>query len=220
MAKRQVISKRQKKFLESFSQSGLADKFYLSGGTALSYYYLQHRYSEDLDFFSQSEFKITAVNVWLKQKKSEIKYKTIDYQSSFNRNIFQIRFTKNEFLKVEFTFFPFKPVETAKKIEGILVDSLIDIAVNKLFTIHQQPRGRDYFDLYTILQKKSYTIKKLTSLAKAKFDWHVDPLQLGVNFFKVDKFLDDPLLIKKVDRRALVGFFKRESRNLKQGILD
>ena len=30
--------------------------FYFTGGTALSFFYLQHRYSEDLDFFSERKF--------------------------------------------------------------------------------------------------------------------------------------------------------------------
>ncbi len=39
---------------------GAGVEFYLTGGTALSRYYLNHRYSDDLDFFvnQHSEFKV------------------------------------------------------------------------------------------------------------------------------------------------------------------
>ena len=32
------------------------------------------------------------------------------------------------------------------------IDSLIDIATNKIFTIYQNPRSRDFIDLYLILK--------------------------------------------------------------------
>lgn len=34
----------------------LTDTFYFTGGTALSAYYLRHRYSEDLDFFCEAPY--------------------------------------------------------------------------------------------------------------------------------------------------------------------
>ena len=46
----------QDKFLAFFSEYN-NEKFYLTGGTALSRFYFQHRYSEDLDFFSAKELK-------------------------------------------------------------------------------------------------------------------------------------------------------------------
>lgn len=47
----QILTPQQELALEAISQSNLAKQFYFSGGTALSHYYLQHRLSEDLDFF-------------------------------------------------------------------------------------------------------------------------------------------------------------------------
>jgi predicted nucleotidyltransferase component of viral defense system len=46
----------QEAFLEAFFQAGApSERFYLSGGTALSAYYLQHRYSDDLDLFTRDQ---------------------------------------------------------------------------------------------------------------------------------------------------------------------
>ena len=44
------IRKAQKKVLEAFSKK--TKSFALCGGTALELYYLKHRFSADLDFFS------------------------------------------------------------------------------------------------------------------------------------------------------------------------
>ena len=46
----------QDRFLKFFNDQNQG-RFYLTGGTALSRFYYQHRYSEDLDFFSTAEFK-------------------------------------------------------------------------------------------------------------------------------------------------------------------
>lgn len=39
----------------------ITDNFYLTGGTALSEFYLQHRLSEDLDFFSEQELRHSEI---------------------------------------------------------------------------------------------------------------------------------------------------------------
>jgi len=60
----------------------LARQFYLTGGTALAAFYLHHRYSEDLDFFSETEFDISGVNVFLASLKNTLKIVKIDFQQS------------------------------------------------------------------------------------------------------------------------------------------
>jgi len=59
------------------------------------------------------------------------------------------------------------------------VESLFDIAVNKIFTIYQKPRSRDFIDIYFILKEKNWFVADLLKNAKIKFDWHIDPTQLG-----------------------------------------
>lgn len=47
------------------------------------------------------------------------------------------------------------------------IDSLKDIAVNKLFTIYQNPRGRDFYDIYFILKKQTeWSLEQLIKLAR------------------------------------------------------
>ncbi len=60
-----ILSANQIKILEAISADNeICQSFYLTGGTALAEYYLQHRLSEDLDFFSEKEFDIQAINVF------------------------------------------------------------------------------------------------------------------------------------------------------------
>ena len=48
-----ILTADQKSLLRSFSKSDLRFSFYLTGGTSLSAFYLFHRLSEDLVFFSE-----------------------------------------------------------------------------------------------------------------------------------------------------------------------
>lgn len=51
-----ILSDNQNKILEAISNdNAICQIFYLTGGTALAEYYLRHRLSEDLDFFSEKE---------------------------------------------------------------------------------------------------------------------------------------------------------------------
>lgn len=216
-----TLTKKQSDFLKYFSStSSLSINFYLSGGTALSEYYLKHRFSEDLDFFSENEFEPNSITPYIKKAKKKLNFIKFDYQRSFNRNIFQILFSDKSFLKVEFTYFPFIQIEKPEKINGVLIDSLIDIAVNKVFTIHQSPRGRDFFDLYMIIENKKWEIKDLINYARVKFDTKVDPLQLGTQFLKVKTLLDDPIIMDSVVTKTKIeDFFLQEASSFKSSIL-
>lgn len=196
----------------------LAKNFYLTGGTALAAFYLRHRYSEDLDFFSEKEFDVSGINVFFNQAKGDLGIKKIDFQQSYNRNLFFLYFGA-EALKTEFTFFPFPRVEKGLKEYGIEVDSALDIAVNKLFTIYQRTQARDYIDLYFLCREKNFAIRDLIKKAKIKFDWHIDPMQLGTQFIKAAQVPDYPRMIKKIPDKEWQDFFIAEAKKIKNEII-
>lgn len=218
-----ILTPQQQQFLELFASNQPVSKlFYFTGGTVLTEYYLHHRLSEDLDFFSESEFNTHSLTVFIKVLQKKLGFETYDYQQSFNRNLFFLHFPDGYILKTEFTFFPFKRIDTSVKKGALQIDSLIDISVNKLFTIYQNPRSRDFIDLYcTINQQPEWSLAKLRAKAKIKFDWHIDPLQLGAQFVKVKDLLDldYPRMIKIVDKDAVGRFFLEESKKLDKEIL-
>lgn len=214
-----ILTPQQAKTLRLIAATELAKRFYFSGGTALSHYYLQHRYSEDLDFFAEEEFEPRSISTIIKSLQKEIGFDFFDYQNSFNRNLYFLHFQDKEVLKLEFTYYPFRQVEKPKKIDGIMVDSVLDITINKLFTIVQRARGRDYYDLYFINKKYQYDIEQLRMMAKQKFDWHIDPLQLASKFYEVQEHLDDPILNKNVSQKTIIDFFKQAAIKQKSQIL-
>lgn len=149
-----ILTGRQICFLEKVGQNDfLKTDFYLTGGAALAAFYLRHRYSEDLDFFSEKEIDVLPVNVFLESAKKDLGIVKIDFQQSFNRNLFFLHYQDGEILKTEFTFYPFLRIEPDKRELGVHIDSLLDIGVNKLFTVHQRSQIKDYIDLCFIFRQ-------------------------------------------------------------------
>lgn len=215
MSQASILSVNQQKLLDLLSGEKLiCDNFYLTGGTALAEFYLHHRLSEDLDFFSEHEFDPQNVSVVLKKVQAAAGVISIEYQQSFNRNLFFLR-TDSEIIKTEFTFFPFTRIEQKKKIGSLFIDSLVDIATNKLFTIYQNPRSRDYIDLYLILlNSPELSLDFLVGLARSKFDTHIDPIQLGAQYMKVKEVKDYPRMLGTINEKDWQGFFLKEAENL------
>ncbi len=197
----------------------LCDHFYLGGGTALAEFYLHHRYSEDLDFFCEHEFDPTGISVAVKKLSKKTGVIKVEYQQSFNRNLFFLH-TDKEIIKTEFTYYPFPRIDDSVMRDGLSIDSLIDIAVNKIFTIYQKPRARDFIDLYCILQQETtWKMDTLIKKAQIKFDWHVDPLQLATQFNGAERLLDYPRMIRKLEPTTWQRFFKQEATKFEKKIL-
>lgn len=215
----EILTTSQSTFLHAIGQVDFFSRnFYLTGGTALAAFHLRHRYSEDLDFFSEQAIDLLNLHIAINQVKKGLKVSTVDFQQSFHRNLFFCHFA-TDVLKIEFTFFPFPRIERSQVSDGISVDSLVDIAVNKLFTIYQRTQARDYVDLYWICKTKGFSIAQLMQQAKVKFDWHIDPLQLGTQFVKAAAAKDYPRLVKKISPAAWRDFFMREAKKLKKEIV-
>ncbi len=218
MVKTILTTKQQNLLKQLFSQTDIFSHFYLTGGTALSEYYLHHRYSEDLDLFSEIEVDPLAIQIILKKITPALEIKKIDYQQSYNRNLFFLHFDK-EVIKTEFTYFPFSEIEKPHAVDHVIVESLIDIAVNKTFTIYQNPRNRDFIDLYLILQKKLWKFDDLLKKTRIKFDTHIDPLQLGQQLLQVTELKDYPRMLHKTSHKIWQNFWLEEARKLKKKAL-
>ena len=221
MVKKNILSKNQKNILAIISKDKLiCHNFYLTGGTALSEFYLHHRLSEDLDFFSENEFEPQGISIFFKKIKNIAKIKKVEYQHSFNRNLFFLNLLEGDKIKTEFTYFPFTRIEKKEKIGDLYVDSLLDIAVNKVFTIYQKPRSRDFIDIYFILKKdKSLSLDDLVKKAQIKFGTYIDPIQLGTQYMKAKELKDFPKMLSYVKENVWQDFFIAEAKKLSRKIV-
>lgn len=215
-----ILSDFQSKVLKCWPTVSLSKKYYLAGGTALAEFYFQHRLSEDLDFFTEQELDLSELEKFVKLLGKFIPLEKVEYQHGFG--LYTYFFYLKRPLKkhkIDFGQYPFALIQKPKNINGIKVESLYDIAVDKAHTISVRPRLRDFIDLYFILEKeKDWKLDDLLRRAFEKFEIQVDPLQLGENLIKVTKLEDMPVMLKKLDRFAMEKFFLKEAKTLEQRI--
>jgi len=57
----EILSDLQKRVIKYIGRTKLNKYFFLTGGSALAHYYLKHRYSDDLIFFTGENGKIRLV---------------------------------------------------------------------------------------------------------------------------------------------------------------
>ncbi len=193
-----ILTKNQKILLQKFSKSKLTKDFVFTGGTALAEYYISYRFSEDLDFFSENDIEVEPILTFLKSLKPILNYTNLNYTKSWNRNLFYLEF-EDEILKTEFTYFPFLRNEKPKIINGIQIEPLKELAVNKVFTIFQNPRFRDFTDLYMISNELKLDIENMKKQARIKFEMNIDDLTLARNFEKALSLEDIPKFIGEFD---------------------
>lgn len=127
MGKIQRLTQEQTIILDEVAKNSfLQSNFYFTGGTALSSVYLQHRYSDDLDLFSENKFYnqtiLTLVKEWGEKQEFTIKARFAEVVYIFN-----LKFKNGVDVKVDFGYYPYKRIEKSKNIDGLMVDSLLDI---------------------------------------------------------------------------------------------
>jgi predicted nucleotidyltransferase component of viral defense system len=212
MGKIQIISKEQEIILDKVSQNDyLRSNFYFTGGTALSLVYLQHRESVDLDFFTEGQINQDLI---LEQVEHWSKEDGFIISERFNDPvyIFALTFPNNTSIKVDFARYPYKAIEKRDYYKGIPIDSLIDIATNKLLSVTQRIEAKDFVDLYFLLKK--FTIWDLIQGVKIKFNVKIEPLLLGQDFLLAEDFDHLPKMIKPPTLEELKGFYRDQAKQL------
>lgn len=81
-----------------------------------------------------------------------------------------------------------------------------------------KPRARDFIDLFFIMKTQEYSLEYLIMQAKAKFDWHIDPIQLGYKFTLVLKKQDFPKMLIPFNPNEMEEFFLKLAKSLEKEI--
>lgn len=220
MAQGEGLTRRQEEFLAVVLQTPyILKKFYLSGGTALSSWYLHHRDSFDLDFFSeQEEVNSAYITAWLTSQKAKLGIVDITHEEQFGFNFFSLTYSNGDKLKVDFSYFPSERIEKGIVWKGLQVDSIYDIAVNKFHTIATSPRGRDYVDLYLILKQEKYPLEQLIKDAAIKHGVRQGTLQIAKQFLRSSEFSDLPKMLIQFNKNEVDKFFSDLAKSLESEI--
>jgi len=186
----------QDKFLSWYSTLELP--FYLTGGTALGRYFLNHRYSEDLDFF-------TNANPGFTEFLAAVRYGMIE---SFDISPAEILitddfarfFVSDGELKLKIDFVNDVEKYVGKKISSTFgyIDNPLNILTNKLSALVGRDEPKDFFDILKIANTYSYNWKEVFLLAKEKALLNELEISEKISTFRVEQFsgvdwLIDPL---------------------------
>ena len=209
-----VFTPLQNKVLVALFDRGLADRgYYLTGGTALSAFYLQHRHSDDLDFFTrkrdplEKDFRdfqdiLTSIGMVITSQ---------DVTGSYARLFASSENQKGSALKLEFARDVPAMMAPPKIHNQIVVDSFEDIAVNKVCTILSRTfEVKDFCDLFFILTESRYELDYLIGRAREKeaaFDEEEGILAFATNLLTVAEFELLPQMIKSISLEYLRRYF-------------
>lgn len=165
----EILTEFQEKLLREISLSSLRDNFFLTEGTCLSVFYLKHRYSDDLDFFTALPGQVRRI-VPVINKIAEKLSASVEIRRSFNtfmEGIITSR--KGESVVVHFAEdapYRIKPLVLNKEYK-IYIDNLVDIACNKFSALFDRHEMKDFVDIYFI-DKEAMKFNQIYTQAKNK----------------------------------------------------
>ena len=165
LSPKDILSALQWDFLSFFFQG--APPFFLTGGTALSAFYLQHRYSEDLDLFTSDSDAFDRVPLYLADTATKLSASVASVQTAPQFRRYRLS-RKAESVIVDFVREVVPQISEQKnRFEGIMVDTLDDITANKICTVISRAEIKDYIDLY-FLGRAGYPLENYIELAQRK----------------------------------------------------
>jgi len=211
-----ILTPAQKTVLALVAKEQNLAHFYLTGGTALTAYYLQHRISDDLDFFALEKPDHLFLQAFAQRIKEGLKAQDVRYERLYDRNQFFFYFPNGE-LKVEFTQYPFPQLTPPTKKDGILVDSMRDVTANKLVTLLDRFDPKDFVDLYFLLQITD--LQPIQKDAETKFGMKIDNVFLGGELAKVRRIETLPRMTKPLTIEELKTFFTNKVKELAPNVL-
>lgn len=214
------FTSQQEQFLALVSKTKyLSDKFYLTGGTALSACYYNHRESLDLDLFSPVEFSIDEIGKILSQSKRNLGWIGIKKDINYPSNVYILTWENGYKLKLDFNYFLFKRLKKGKLVLGVDIDSLEDIAVNKLDATISRREMRDYIDLYMIMTKEKMLFGDILKMHRKKTEFELSHMGAVKALLKVHEAVNMPRMYIDFNIAKMVKFFENEARKLKEKIL-
>ncbi len=161
--------------------------FYLTGGTALSRGYFNHRYSDDLDYFVNDYPDFLRIS---ERQIERLEAKFIEVKVALKDKNFCRVFVAEEKLKIEMV--NDVPAHVGQKVNHPLlgiIDSKENILANKLTAIVDRTLPKDMVDIYFLL-KDGLSITKALTGAESKAAG-ISPLLIAKIFAEFDYAIID-----------------------------
>lgn len=198
----------QNRFFDRWVTFGLP--FYLTGGTALGRFYLNHRYSEDLDFFVNADPDFSKHILFIKNELQN------QFKTDISKTIVTDEFARffiydnNTLLKVEFVNDVKYRVGNLLKNDLGSIDTVTNILSNKLTAIVGRDEPKDVFDIVTIATNFSFNWQVMFNHAKEKAMINEIDVEQRLFSFPVSYLLNVDWLIKPLD----IKIFEQQIRKI------
>jgi predicted nucleotidyltransferase component of viral defense system len=206
-----ILNQLQSDLLVAFFDLPLADRFVLTGGTALAVYYLHHRLSEDLDLFTLDRDAFEQASVTVRSLAEALDATCDDRRLS--PHLHQAFFSReSEQVKLDIVLDVGPWFGTPQNFDGIRVDALENIAANKIVATFGRATPRDFTDLYFILNETTLSLDTLLDMAKQK-DTGLNEFYLaGWIHQEAPKLRTLPPMVKTLDTETLKQFCEELAR--------
>lgn len=173
-------------------------EFYLTGGTCLSRFYQQKRYSDDLDFFANSSnvfgFTLKKIKALLgKDFNLEVKIEVKDFSRLQIDHSLQLDFVNDRVPH-------YKDLIVLKN--GYVIDNIENILSNKITAVMGRDDPKDIFDIYLIARFHTFDWGEILQSAREKTAFNLEDLIIRLESFPVE-LLDS---IKLIDSEFLDNF--------------
>jgi len=180
--------------------------FYLTGGTALSRFYLGHRYSDDLDLFTHDvgifgdAFRLVYSKIQKRWPDPELEVDARDFK--------RIRIIAGGMtLKLDFVADRVGRIGVPVRIGTTYVDTVRNILGNKLCAIMGRDEARDIADLLCIARKRRFFWSSVLTEVADKESFQLEDLLFRLSTFPVAQL-------------STVPFIQEEPLALYRGFLD
>ena len=154
----ELLNPFQKKILKAFTEIEESRAFYLTGGTALSVFYLGHRLSEDFDLFTADEPLIAIVARKFKSKLETLGIGVREIRS-FASFWEVIASEGSESFKIQLAYDSPFALEQPIEREDLRIQSFEDIAAGKLLALFGRAEERDFIDVYFIVKNGGISLQ-------------------------------------------------------------
>jgi len=183
-----LLTPLQRAFIQAFAELFDQQHFFLTGGTALTEFYLAHRVSFDLDFFTSEEALIVPFSYQVTALADTYPFQ-VEVVRRFATYVEFLITQDTETLKVDLAFdSPFRFATPLISEYGVWVNPFEDLRVDKLLAYYGRAEPRDAVDLYFILQREP--LAPLLDLAVQK-DPGFDLYWFAVALNRATDFPDD-----------------------------
>jgi len=186
----------------------------LTGGTALAAFYLHHRYSVDLDLFTENPVAVSQVAPVLQEIASRL-----ELSITFTRTLgtfLEAYLTARDEERVELDFALDSPYRLQSiRIDpelDLAIDNPIDIACNKLSALFDRAEPKDFVDVYFVVQEWM-AFDVLVARARQK---HVglDDYWLAMALAQVEHVSILPRMVKPISLTEMQAFFLARAKEL------